>query len=50
MKIPGFRSGNWGLKLLSLVLAVVIYYTIRNGSARHGGHTYERTSTASQAK
>ena len=27
---------NWGLKLLSLVLAIVIYYAIKTESARSG--------------
>ena len=30
-----FRNGNWGLKLLALVLAIVIYHTIKNDSARN---------------
>ena len=30
------RNGNWGLKLLSLVLAVVVYYTIKTEAARSG--------------
>ena len=50
MKIPGLRNGTWGLKLLSLVMAVVIYYTIRNGSAHQGGHSNERKTTVSQSK
>ena len=43
MKLPAFRellrNGNWGLKLLSLVLAIVIYYAIKSESAkdRHNG-------------
>ena len=24
------REGNWGLKLLALILAIVIYHTIKN--------------------
>ena len=34
------KNGNWGLKLLSLVLAIVVYYSIKTESARGG-----RTST-----
>ena len=30
------KNGNWGLKLLSLVLAIVIYYAIKTESARSG--------------
>lgn len=37
MKFPGKlklrKNGNWGLKLLSLVLAVVIYYAIKSETA-----------------
>ena len=37
MKLPGKlglrKNGNWGLKLLSLVLAVVIYYAIKSETA-----------------
>ena len=36
MKIREFLAGNWGLKLLALVLAIVIYYTIKNESAQSG--------------
>ena len=32
------KNGNWGLKLLSLILAIVVYYSIKTESAR-GGHT-----------
>jgi hypothetical protein len=28
------RNGNWGLKLLSLALAIVVYYAIKTESAR----------------
>ena len=41
MKIPVASSGNWGLKLLALVLAIVIYYTIKNESA-WSGRTHDR--------
>ena len=40
------RNGNWGLKLLSLVLAIVIYYAIKTESARSGRtsqHQNDRT-------
>ncbi len=30
------RNGNWGLKLLSLVLAIIVYYAIKTESARGG--------------
>ena len=35
------RHGNWGLKLLSLILAIVIYYAIKTESAR-SGHTSQQ--------
>ena len=38
MKIREFLAGNWGLKLLALVLAIVIYYTIKNESASGRRH------------
>ena len=41
MKTTGFLGGNWGLKLLALALAIVIYYTIKNESAQRG-HTHDR--------
>lgn len=41
MKITGILGGNWGLKLLALALAIVIYYTIKNESA-HGGRSHDR--------
>ena len=38
MKLPDFRellrNGNWGLKLLSLVLAIVVYYAMKSESAK----------------
>jgi len=40
------KNGNWGLKLLSLVLAIVIYYAIKTESARSGRtsqHQHDRT-------
>ena len=32
-------NGNWGLKLLSLALAIVVYYAIKTESARSGQST-----------
>ena len=31
-----FKNGDWGLKLLALVLAIVIYYALKNESVQHG--------------
>ncbi len=38
MKLFDFRNGNWGLKLLALVLAILIYFTIKNDPASGGRH------------
>ena len=35
------RNKNWGLKLLALVLAIVIYHALKNESAR-SGHENDR--------
>ena len=32
MKI--LKSGNWGLKLLALLLAIVIYHSLKNESSQ----------------
>ena len=29
------KSGNWGLKILALILAIVIYHVLKNESARN---------------
>ena len=31
-----FRNGNWGLKLLGLILAIVAYYALKDKSVSHG--------------
>jgi len=31
-----FKNANWGLKLLALTLAIVIYHALKNESARSG--------------
>ena len=36
LKNISWPKGNWGLKLLSLVLAIVVYYAIKTESARSG--------------
>lgn len=50
MKLPNakdiLKNGNWGLKLLSLVLAIVIYYAIKSESAKggfRGAPSHDRT-------
>ena len=41
-KIVWPKGGNWGLKLISLVLAIVIYYTIKTETAGSGSN-HDRT-------
>ena len=46
MKLPSFLNGNWGLKLLAFVLAVVVYYTIHyaiNNESAQGGRSNDRS-------
>ena len=31
-----FLTGNWGLKILALVLAVILYHAVKQGSAEGG--------------
>lgn len=31
------KDGNWGLKLLALALAIIIYQTLKNGTADNRG-------------
>ena len=28
------KNGNWGLKLLALILAIVIYHALKDGTGR----------------
>ena len=37
-----FKNGNWGLKLLALVLAIVIYHVLKNDAVR-GDNAHDRT-------
>ena len=30
-----FKNGNWGLKLLALILAIIIYHSLKNESAQN---------------
>lgn len=36
MKPLEILTGNWGLKLLALVLAIVLYHAVKQGSAEGG--------------
>ena len=31
-----FRNGNWGLKLLALILAILLYHIIKNEAPKEG--------------
>jgi len=35
MKLPKL-GGNWGLKILALALAIVLYYTLKTESSANG--------------
>lgn len=37
-----FRNGKWGLKILALILAIVVYYALKDKSVSHG-HTNDRS-------
>ena len=37
-----FRNGKWGLKLLALILAIVVYYALKDKSVSHG-HANDRS-------
>ena len=37
MKNP-FKNGNWGLKLLALVLAIVIYHALKTETSENKGN------------
>ena len=46
MRIPHLSSGNWGLKLMALVLAIVVYYSIHhsiNNESARGGRSNDRS-------
>ena len=36
------KSGNWGLKLLALILAIVIYHALKDESARSENNHHDR--------
>lgn len=45
-----FKDGNWGLKLLALVLAVVIYHTLKTGSSGSSRENNENDRTFFQSR
>ena len=43
-----FKNGNWGLKLLALALAIVIYLALKNESSQTlPSPTHDRTDSQS---
>lgn len=38
-----FKNGNWGLKILALVLAIVIYYALKHESGQSETPRNDRT-------
>lgn len=48
MKILKIKGGDWGLKLLALVLALVIYHTLKNKA--EGRHQKENDRTFLQTR
>jgi len=43
MKVPNLKDGNWGLKLLALVLALVIYHTLKPQNDSHRTTEHDRS-------
>ena len=37
------KNGNWGLKLLALILAIVIYHSLKNESAQNANNGNDRS-------
>ena len=37
------KNGNWGLKLLALILAIVIYHSLKNESAQSANQGNDRS-------
>ena len=37
------KNGNWGLKLLALILAIVIYHSLKNESAQNNNTGNDRS-------
>ena len=40
--MKSLKNGNWGLKLLALILAIVIYHALKDEAAG-SGRIHERT-------
>ena len=43
MKGIDLKNGNWGLKLLALVLAIVIYHMLKTQPADNGHKDHDRS-------
>ena len=41
--MKSLKTGNWGLKLLALILAIVIYHALKNETAGGGTSNNDRT-------
>ena len=37
------KNGNWGLKLLALILAIVVYHALKDKSVRSDGPNHDRS-------
>jgi len=44
------KKGNWGLRLLALVLAIVVYFAIRNDTATNNGNGKDHERHLFQSK
>ena len=38
-----FKNGNWGLKFLALILAIIIYHSLKDDSARDNNGNNDRS-------
>lgn len=36
MKLPGALTRNWSIKLISLLLALIVFYAVRTTTTHHG--------------
>lgn len=44
-----FKSGNWGLRILALILAIVIYHALKTETSRvQPSHSHDRPVSKSK--